>query len=285
MPLVNEDGKIFGVLAGHPNDPNWPEIHRLAAAALEERRCQCRVSEKNKEHRRGHFKSLRCGVSHGGGQSYPKNLHNTKANEALLEELNNLKPFRRLVGFSSSVLSTWAPGVHQYYIDYLGKLYEHHPELKRTFRNSIFPAPTYNFGRQTVCYRHIDYANLPFGWCSITALGSFDHTKGGHLVLWDCRLVIEFPAGSTILIPSGILSHSNTTISDDEKRYSFTQYAARGLFRWVENGFQTLEERKKLFTKLQNAKAAEEDSRRWIFGLSLLSNYKYVPTEPDVATF
>jgi hypothetical protein len=55
------------------------------------------------------------------------------------------------------------------------------------------------------------------------------------------QLVIEFPPGSTILIPSSILSHSNTAVDDQEHRYSFTQYAAGGLFRWVDNGFRTLD--------------------------------------------
>ena len=49
---------------------------------------------------------------------------------------------------------------------------------------------------------HTDPGNLLFGWCAITTLGNFDPTLGGHLVLWDLKLVIEFPLGSTILIPS-----------------------------------------------------------------------------------
>ncbi|KAF9497960.1 hypothetical protein BDN71DRAFT_1386783, partial [Pleurotus eryngii] len=38
--------------------------------------------------------------------------------------------------------------------------------------------------------------------CSTTTLGIFDHTKGGHLVLWDARMIIEFLANLTIFIPS-----------------------------------------------------------------------------------
>ncbi|KAJ7624191.1 hypothetical protein B0H17DRAFT_1151319 [Mycena rosella] len=51
-----------------------------------------------------------------------------------------------------------------------------------------------------------------WGWCSITALGDFDPNKGGHLILWDLRLAIRFPPGSTILIPSALLHHSNVAI-------------------------------------------------------------------------
>jgi hypothetical protein len=59
--------------------------------------------------------------------------------------------------------------------------------------------------------------------------------------LRDLKLVIEFPPGSTILIPSSILSHSNVAVEAHERHYSFTQYAAGGLFRWVDNGFRTLD--------------------------------------------
>lgn len=74
--------------------------------------------------------------------------------------------------------------------------------------------------------------------CAITALGDYDPKLGGHLVLWDLKLVIEFPPGSTILIPSTSVRHSNVSIRQGETRHSFTQYAAGGLFCWVEHAFQ-----------------------------------------------
>lgn len=74
--------------------------------------------------------------------------------------------------------------------------------------------------------------NVAFGWCAITALGNYDYTKGGHLILWDLGLVIEFPPGSTILIPSACVKHSNVSIGDDETRFSIVQYAAGEIFHW-----------------------------------------------------
>ncbi|KAJ6459375.1 hypothetical protein C8R47DRAFT_1327991 [Mycena vitilis] len=52
----------------------------------------------------------------------------------------------------------------------------------------------------------------------------------------------EFPPGCTIIIPSAAIFHSNIPIAPHERRYSFTQYTAGGLFRWVEHGFKTEEE-------------------------------------------
>lgn len=110
----------------------------------------------------------------------------------------------------------------------------------RNFAGSIFACASMNFGPRVRSFMHRDPLNLPFGWCAITALGDFDPTKGGHLILWDLKLAVEFPPASAILIPSATLTHSNTAIcGSHESRLSFTQYSAGGLFRWVDNGCQT----------------------------------------------
>ena len=101
---------------------------------------------------------------------------------------------------------------------------------------------------------HVDTKNLAQGWCSITPLGRFNHKQGGHLVLWDFGLVIDFPPGSTILIPSSLFVHSNTPIQEEETRSSIVQYAAGGLVRWVNRGFQS--------DKDWMAKASAEDQQR-----------------------
>lgn len=101
-------------------------------------------------------------------------------------------------------------------------------------------------------------------------MGNFDHTKGGHLVLPDLGVVIEFPSGSAALIASGSCRHGNTKIQPGETRYSFTQFSAGGIFRWVNNGFQkeTDWEAQASASEIEAAKKAKEE--RWQFGLSLL---------------
>jgi hypothetical protein len=88
----------------------------------------------------------------------------------------------------------------------------------------------------------MDVCNLPFGWCAIQSLGTFDTTKGGHLVLWDLKLVVEFPAGALILLPSATLAHSNMPVKDGQERISFTQFTGGGPFRWIDNEGRTAEE-------------------------------------------
>jgi hypothetical protein len=179
------------------------------------------------------------------------------------------------LNFFSAVFETWAPDLFGYYRAQLRKLFQNDPELVRPF-DSIFTAASYNLGPQTVSYPHIDFGNLPFGWCAITALGSFDPVKGGHIVLWECKLVVEFPPGSTILIPSGVVHHSNTKIGAGETRYSFAQYCAGGLFQWVDNGFKTVAD----FLSTSNAEergvAAKANEGRWEFGLSLFRKVPFV---------
>ena len=40
---------------------------------------------------------------------------------------------------------------------------------------------------------HVNHLNVAFGFCAITALGSFDHTLGGHLILYDLNEASKFP--------------------------------------------------------------------------------------------
>lgn len=164
--------------------------------------------------------------------------------------------------------------MYEYYENRLGKLFLEDDTLKRPF-NSIFTAASYNLGPQVVCFPHVDFANLPFGWCAITAIGNFDPKKGGHLILWDYKLIIEFPPGSTILIPSAIIKHSNTKIFEGETRYSFTQFAAGGLFRWVDNKFQTLATYRDSLTKEERLELEKANEGRWRFGLGLFSRFPF----------
>jgi hypothetical protein len=140
----------------------------------------------------------------------------------------------------------------------------------RNFPGSIFACASMNFGPRVRSFIHRDFLNLAFGWCAITALGDFDPAKGGHLILWDLKLAVEFPPGSTILIPSAALTHSNTTICRDKSRLSFTQYSAGGLFRWVDNGFQT-EEQLKVSDEEGYAQMLKLKGVRWKMGLEMYS--------------
>jgi len=86
--------------------------------------------------------------------------------------------------------------------------------------------------------------------------------------------VIEFPPGSTILLASGVIAHSNASVMQGETRYSVVQYSAGALFRWVENGFQRSVD---YFASLSSEELEDvqaKDANRWAFGRSLLPVFK-----------
>ncbi|KAJ7724609.1 hypothetical protein DFH07DRAFT_758924, partial [Mycena maculata] len=244
-PLVDEDNTIFAVLAGHPRDPKWQEDVVDPATKLMEETTQAIYGQPfygdQKAPHRGPHHAETVGGSMGGGQEYPMNCFQTVFRALLLAQVLATKPFQRLAGFINGMFKSFGPNLHQYYATTMQKLQEYDDGLRFPFdlATSVFAAATFNFGPRTVTLPHLDFANLAWGWCSIVALGNFNPDKGGHLILWDLRLVIRFPPGSCILIPSAILRHSNVSIQQGENRFSFTQFTAAGLFRFVENGFRT----------------------------------------------
>lgn len=136
-------------------------------------------------------------------------------------------------------MAFYAPKLYCYMSDHLEPLFANESlKLKRNFPGSIFPAATFNLGPRVTTYEHVDCCNLAFGWCSIWAGGSFNPKAGGHFVFYDLKLAVEFPEGSTVLMPSSTLRHGNTKISDEEERVSMTQYCPGGLVRWVRHGFR-----------------------------------------------
>ncbi|KAJ7739351.1 hypothetical protein B0H16DRAFT_1664578 [Mycena metata] len=239
--IVDAEGRIVAILLGTPDDPEWPSVIREAARAMDRaRRIACKRGgwRVGRVHRRGRYLPLFDGVSLGGGQKRPGNLRNTKLFSYLVKELLKNKAIRRIAGFQSSGVALYAPKLYRYYCRILRALFEHHPELIHIFDNSVFPAVTFNCG-DAVTFQHCDFLNLVHGLCPVTSAGYFDHKRGGHIYLKQMRVVIEFPSGATAAIPSGCVDHGNTPIQPHETRFSITQFAAGGLFRWVEYGFQT----------------------------------------------
>jgi hypothetical protein len=183
-------------------------------------------------------------------------------------------------------MAFYAPKLFGFYRDKLDELFDHHPTLRRNFPHSVFPASTFNLGPSTVCIEHVDSANVAHGFCPITSIGSYDPTKGGHIILQQPKLVIEFPPGSTILLPSSTLVHSNTPIQVGETRFSMTQYCAGGLIRWVNYGFRTA---KSLLAEKGGKEQIERingsGDTRWREGLSMFSKVDEIQADRNAVFF
>lgn len=160
------------------------------------------------------------------------------------------------------------------YDDVLTSVCENDEFLRRNHEKSPYAATTVNMKGEVICDDHTDSANLPFGWCRITPFGPFNYRRGGHMVLWDLGIAIEFPPGTTIYIPSALLVHSNLLIGEGEKRYSITSYSGGGLFRWIWNGGQTDEH--------WEEEATEEEiaQREWFRDTAWDTAMQYFPLWP-----
>ena len=177
-----------------------------------------------------------------------------------------------LSGFSfpkSSNCNWWfgflqfGPVQFRFFSSCVNRTFKHYPHLTYNFPNSIFPAASFNCGPRTVSLDHTDFNNLSHGLCALTALGDYDHTVGGHLILFGLKLDIQFPVGSTALIPSGCVSHGNTPICEGEIQLSIVQYAAGGLFRWVTYGFQSAKTLLKIQASRKLKKWLDKEAGEW----------------------
>ena len=172
--------------------------------------------------------SIHNGVSTGNGLLKPSYV-NPHPHGYIVDHLQQQHCFQTLASYGDGMcfllhLEMWAPDLYHLYANYLLPFWQDNPELVKHLpypNNSIFPAATYNFG-PAQSDKHLDLLNVPYGFCDIGALGKFGAVQG-HLVLCDLCIIIQFPAGSQILLPSTILFHS------------FTQYCA-GIFRWTDAG-------------------------------------------------
>ncbi|GJE85100.1 hypothetical protein PsYK624_011770 [Phanerochaete sordida] len=264
--LCDEVRNICGVLEGIPGqqDP-WKEVRIEAARAAAEAGKSLRFG--NRRDRRGPFKTIAVGVSYGGGQKRPGILRHSKHNQAVLARLMANPAMRRIAGFASSGFAFFAPRMFRDYATKLDALFEHYTELGYNWNNSVFPAASFNFGPNSASYEHNDHGNRAAGWCSIYCDGSFDPRYGGHLILREFGIVVEFPPGATILIPSACIRHGNIPVREGETRWSFAQYASGGLFRYVEYGFKSWA----CLSDDDKDVWAERRAARWVEELGLLS--------------
>ncbi|TEB27660.1 hypothetical protein FA13DRAFT_1596076, partial [Coprinellus micaceus] len=130
------------------------------------------------------------------------------------------------------------------------------------WERSIFCAAACNAGKQVGTCFHRDCRNLAFGFCVVHAVGKYNCRRGGHIVLKEPKLIIQFPSGSHVLLPSATITHGNIPVQDSETRASFTQYTAGAMFRYVDNDFGT-EKQLKRKSKAKYRQMVEEKATRW----------------------
>ncbi|KAK7016988.1 hypothetical protein VNI00_018786 [Paramarasmius palmivorus] len=244
IPIVEKGQHVIAVAVPPPKDDRsfLDACDGLHAEIL---RQGSRLSASAGAKQRGGHLALAGGITYGLGQPFPQRLkYSSLLHEEIMEALLRTMEAKRIAGFQSCVFGRWSPANERWYAT-TKQFISRHPKTQSqrwNFLNSVFASTTINFGPRTWTYRHCDVQNLPHGWCAVTAMGQYDYTKGGHLILWDLKLAIEFPPGCTILLPSATIAHSNVPVGSSETRTSFTQYSAGPIFRWVTDGGRNLRE-------------------------------------------
>ncbi|KAF7335853.1 hypothetical protein MSAN_02331800 [Mycena sanguinolenta] len=194
-PVVDADRNILFCLGSFPNDERWgPDVADAAKQAMQRAAIDLYsdegwLREGQPAARRGVHHAESVSPSMGGGQPYPQNLAHSVHLLAIFTGLFALKPFERIAGWTNMLFMAFAPVLHAFYETPLEDLctWDHRQErnkhIRRNFppRCSVFSTTTFNFGPRTVTFPHIDFWNLAWGWCAITALGDFDPDCGGHL--------------------------------------------------------------------------------------------------------
>ncbi|TEB19511.1 hypothetical protein FA13DRAFT_1605900, partial [Coprinellus micaceus] len=239
--LCDDNDVVIGGLVDRPPAEDWSDVLEEVARCLRTART---LGEAHNifpssfyRHRRGSFLAIPVGVSMGGGQTVCNLVHTVYARRRIAQAILRNNAMCRLAGFQSSAFAFLAPKMYQRYSADLGALFMHHNNLVWNFSNSIFPASSFNCGPESISLPHFDFNSWACGLCALTPVGNFDWRRGGHLVLHTLKIVMEFPPGTTAVIPSAVVKHSNVCIRPGEERMSVAQYAAGGLFRWVAYGF------------------------------------------------
>ncbi|KAJ7041672.1 hypothetical protein C8F04DRAFT_1252603 [Mycena alexandri] len=261
-PSVDCNGRIIAVLVGQPDHPEYRATANLTFEAIRDASRNTHFPAAMHKHCRGLFAAVNVSLSYGKGQSISCWLNN-KEYTGLVEGLLANANIERLAVFADAAFALWAPHLYQYYC------------------TSVFFCVALNFGRNVWTFKHCDVLNLAFGWCAVHALRHYNATLGGHLVLWDLKLVIEFPHGALILLPSATITHLNIPVQEGEERVSFTQFSAGGIFRYVNNGCKAVE-------GLEQADPGEYEqvmarmASRWREGLNLLGTVDELVTPEEL---
>ncbi|KAJ6550301.1 hypothetical protein B0H19DRAFT_1074163 [Mycena capillaripes] len=231
-PIVDAIKKVCAVFGGMPDDPDYmAKVHDPALKLMEEACTKMSVVEEREFHRRGCFLQLTGSDSHGGRQVQPGTLINGVINTAIFLSLISSDPFIRLAGFATGLFANWRP-------IYL-------TSVSTTWAFSTTGILIFITHSSTASSRAPSIWDLKRACVAIGTLPTSHQADAPSLRLGTMttrKLIIEFPPGCTILIPSAAIFHSNIPIAAHKRRYSFTQYTSGGLFRWVEHGFCTEEE-------------------------------------------
>ncbi|KAJ7186911.1 hypothetical protein C8R46DRAFT_879457 [Mycena filopes] len=188
---------------------------------------------------------------------------------------------RRLVGFGTRkrgdescclvLTSTFAGVLESYCFAAFAALQSQKESFLQEFPDALYPSASSVFSAATVEFSgpHLRATNSrhePTTWSILIALGHYSATHGGHIILWDLGLIVGFPSGCCILLPTGLIRYSFVKVRANETRHSIVQWAGPGITRWLQNGkcsdieFAARASREEHSTREARRELAQDDS-------------------------
>ncbi|KAJ3913716.1 hypothetical protein F5877DRAFT_51850 [Lentinula edodes] len=220
--------------------------------------------------RRGDYDSLSVGYSHGQGQLHPMNFAVSKHNHPILQALLESPEINRVARFMDHNLELYFPKVHRLLTNLTEVLLGIEGlRLKRVFKDCCYAASQLNFSRAATD-PHLDFMNAFFLCCSIWNGGRFDYKRGGQFIMWSLGIVVEFPPGAGILVPSASVTHANVPIGPEEHRHSVTFFTAARILCWYFNGFMNDNQFLAQASEMQREDWGRYRADLWKFGLDML---------------
>ncbi|KAJ7841671.1 hypothetical protein B0H13DRAFT_1546636, partial [Mycena leptocephala] len=131
------------------------------------------------------------------------------------------------------LLHNFAADLYWFYFAAVERYEAHYSASPRPLFHSVFSAATFLLGNNV---RQPLEDDLPWTWSALTALGNYNPDTGGHIILWDLKLLVRFPPGATILIPRALVRFSFVQIAPTKTRYCLIQNTPAPIFNFCANG-------------------------------------------------
>ncbi|KAJ7025020.1 hypothetical protein C8F04DRAFT_876340, partial [Mycena alexandri] len=100
----------------------------------------------------------------------------------VFDSLFSIPAIRRVAGYATSLMRRFAFQIFHQFNVALEAYNEHYQDCQPPIWYGPFAAATFLLGPRCLNVLNDD---LTWGWAALTALGTFNADKGGHIILWD----------------------------------------------------------------------------------------------------
>ncbi|KAJ7437062.1 hypothetical protein B0H11DRAFT_2255625 [Mycena galericulata] len=209
--------------------------------------------------------SIRSGITYDTTLKRPRNIermqnHNLQ-NMVVLAALRYTPAIQEITSFQNAALKQAAPRLWRDARRVIDAVVNNDQTLNLPMRlanegphqPSAFSELEYRFSVAASVPR-TERGDHPPAFRAITSVGQYPYHEG-KLILWQHRIVLDFPPGSTFIFPAGVVGYSFTEVEKPGWQMIVTQSCSAGLHGFVANGFDDRYVREPRFPTRQAAVA------------------------------